>query len=174
MSPANIFPIIVPRSYFASGKFPANSLDLKHPQLSVTWVDLSGPGSMTYIDPETQRGIGLSTHELHRTAMQNLSKAGSLFTHEKVANGTCLWKAMNHEDGLGSSRLLLLDEIATFFPQGFHLAIPERSCGLVLSKGLPPLQEEECSELVHACFTDGTVQMLDGAFPRSSFELTDA
>lgn len=80
---------------------------------------------------------------------------------------------MNHEDGLGSSRLLLLDEIATAFPQGFHLAIPDRSCGLVLNKCLAPSQEEECRELVHSCFKDSTTPMLDGTFPWSSFELAD-
>ncbi len=77
------------------------------------------------------------------------------------------------QSGLGSSRWLLLDEIATAFPDGFHLAIPDRSCGLVLNKCLAPSQEEECGELVHSCFKNSTTPMLDGSFPRSSFELAD-
>jgi hypothetical protein len=39
-----------------------------------------------------------------------------------------------NSDGIGSSRVVLSNELVKAFPNGYYLAFPDRSCGLVITK----------------------------------------
>jgi hypothetical protein len=100
-------------------------------------------------------------------AIRNLCRDTGDFiaTHEKRTNtGRLLWFALMHNDGLGSSRLLLHQKVATEFPQGYWLAIPERSCGLIVSKAMTADELNETETLISNCYENGTTAMSDRLF----------
>jgi hypothetical protein len=76
-----------------------------------------------------------------------------------------------HEDGLGTSRLLLLNELDQAIPGGYWLAIPERSCGIVVPKNVSPMARQEAEEVIENCYRRGTTQMLPGLQEKSDFEI---
>jgi len=105
--------------------------------------------------------------------MRNLRMAGPLATHEKVTDGEVAFRAMMHADGLGTSRLLLLPELAQLFPQGYLCGIPERSCGVVAPRNLPDGVHSQVLAMVNGCYEDGMTPMLSGMFEPDQFEVVD-
>jgi hypothetical protein len=168
------FPVIVPRSYFQLGNWPGPFLYLRHPDLAVTWVELTSPNAMLYVNHERQQEIERSGFDVHATAMANLRRQSRpLATHEKTVGDRIVFGAMMHADGLGTSRLLLLPELDRVLPEGYWLAIPERSCGVVAPKSISPAEREEVLLMVSKCFQEGTIPMLPGLHESNMFEIAD-
>ena len=65
----NVFPIIVPRNYFAHGNWPGRYKFLKHPELAVTWVELF-PGGIAYVNVERHDEIESRGRDIHEIAME--------------------------------------------------------------------------------------------------------
>src|SRR6266699_1550302 len=64
-----------------------------------------------------------------------------------------------NDDGLGSSRLLLTDELARQFPEGYLVALPDRSCGLAISKRLGWNEHREVEAMVADMHKGATTPM---------------
>jgi hypothetical protein len=159
----SVLPVIVPRTYFQLGNWPGRYLLLRHPDLAVTWVELTGPKWMDYVNHDRQREIEQCGLGIHSIAMANLRKQSEKhFTHARTDGERIVFQAMMHEDGLGTSRLLLLPGLKAPFPAGYWVAIPERSCGIVVPKGLPSSEHDEVSQMIAGCHRDGTIPMLPG------------
>jgi hypothetical protein len=170
----SLFPIIVPRSYFRLGNWPGYYRFLRHGELAVTWIELTSPNGMDYVNVERHRHIEATGFDVHATAMANLRRESRpLTTHAKTVGDRTVFQAMMHADGLGTSRLLLLPELSEVFAEGYWLGIPERSCGVVVPKSISSDEYNEMLELVSHCFRDGTTPMLPGLFEPQLFELMD-
>jgi len=169
-----ILPVIVPRTYFQYGNWPGYYKLLRHPQLAITWAETNEPGSMVYVNIEDHKKLEASGQSVHELAMQNLRRAGTLTTHEKIVDGEVIFRAMMHKDGLGTSRLLLLPELAHLFPNGYVCGIPERSCGVVAPRNLPNDSYTQVLQMVNGCFEEGTTPMLSGMLESDQFEVVDA
>ena len=154
-------PLIAPADYFESGAFPAPHQPLYHPDLALTWVLLTEGQTMTYLPKplagEWQaQGLDWATHSL-----ENLRRLDGAITHEKRnANGDLVFVAMMHEDGLGSSRVLLHAELVEVFPEGYRLGIPDRSMAIAFPAGLNGRDLEEVKALIERCYRDATTPML--------------
>src|SRR4249919_211381 len=155
----SILPIIVPRIYFQHGNWQAFYKFLRHPDLAVTWVDISAPDTMLYLNIEAHQALEAAGHDVHELAMRNLRAAGPPTTHDKTVDGSVVFRAMMHGDGLGTSRLLLLPELRNIFPQGYVAGIPERSCGIVAPKGLTEEDHNSVLQMVNGCYEAGTTPM---------------
>jgi len=171
MQLANVLPVIVPRAYFSLGNFPSYCLNLRHPELCVTWVDISTPALITYVTKDAFAKWQLAPTDLHELALENLRKSDQVFTHEKVEAGQCLWKAMMQGDALGSSRLLLSKEINEEFPDGSLAGLPDRSCAFVINSRLDETQAKAAAALVEQCFTGATTPMLSELYPLRLFTI---
>jgi hypothetical protein len=170
-----ILPIIVPRTYFQYGNWPGHYLLLRHPDLAITWVELTGSMGMDYINIDRHAEIEMYGHDVHALAMTNLRRVSDpLATHSKTKGSRSLFHAMMHQDGLGTSRLLLLSELDSCLPQGYWLGIPERSCGVVVPKDITTQERDNALEIVQKCYQDGTTPMLPGLFEREMFEVHHA
>ena len=68
---------------------------------------------------------------------------------------------MMQPDGLGSSRVLMSDELQKLFPEGYSVAIPERSVGMTLSAGASHEYRASFIDVVRNCQQDGITPMLN-------------
>jgi hypothetical protein len=118
---------------------------------------------MTYVRLDVTAAWEARGVNLYDLAMENMreSDAGETWTHETADEWDCLvWVAMMHDDGLGSSRLLCREELEAAFPMGYEVALPDRSCGMVISASATAVQRREFAALVQRCFEGATTPML--------------
>jgi hypothetical protein len=167
-----LFPIIVPRTYFAQGNWPGFHRTLRHPELAVTWVELGDAQMMSYVNKERQRDIESRGEDIHELAMANLRRQSSeLFTHHKAEGDRTLLCVMMHADGLGTSRLLLLPELRQAYSDGFWIGIPERSFGVIVPNSVSAAERNDALELVNRCHREGITPMLRGLHEADGFEV---
>lgn len=169
-----LFPIIIPRKYNKDGRWIGPLKNLRHPELAVTWVTLHEPGTMTYLSFDAAKQLRNSGCDYQAEAMINLRAASKerLYTHHKEEGDNLIFVVAMHEDGLGSSRLLLLPEWTEEFPDGFQFGLPERSCALVIPQSR--VQSSDALEIIQNCYNDGCTSMLPGLHSPTLFELEDS
>ena len=153
----------MPSEYFAHHDFPACYESLAAPDLALTWVELTKSQTMVYVTHERaikwdRAGVAWRTAAV--SGMRDADR-GAFYTHEKrTASGGLAWVAMMHEDGLGSSRLLCRAELANVFPEGYWVALPDRSCGIAISRSLRGGELDEVRAMVSDMHRNATVPML--------------
>jgi len=155
-------PLIVPSEYFASGQFPAPHVPLTAPDLALTCVLLSDPGAMLYVTPDAVDALGQSGIEWRPAALAAMRRSdeGLLWTQDRRdEDGRLLWLEFMNVDGLGSSRLLLRDDLERQFPEGYFVAFPDRSCGLAISKSVDSDVLEELRAMVADMYRHATTPM---------------
>lgn len=166
-----IRPLIVPAEYVSAG-VPAAYVALASPDLALTWVELAVRATMTYVTParaaeweRTDAGWRVKGLDAMRRADD-----GTLWTHEKRGErGELAWIGMMHEDGLGSSRLLLEAELQRTFPEGYLVALPDRSCGMAISRTKANL--DEVSAMVKQMHEGATIPMIPDLLEPSALTL---
>ncbi|PJZ53542.1 hypothetical protein [Leptospira adleri] len=150
----DVYPLIVPSEYFKTGAFPAPQHPLPDERLSLTWV-LLADRSMSYVNPGMSEALRRSGFDLQIDSLRQLKERSTdlIATHEKRRDdGSLLWVAMMHDDGLGSSRLLLASQLNQLFPEGYGIALPERSCGMAFSSKLSVAEKDDVRGIVKKCF----------------------
>jgi hypothetical protein len=163
MSLDTVRPLIVPRDYFDSGQFPAPHERLAASDLALTWVELLEDERMLYITPARAESWDREAPDWREQALNAMRAAdeGRVYTHEKRTSwGDLAWVSMMHDDGLGSSRLLLRAELEMEFPAGYWIALPDRSCGMAISRSLSITEVDELRSLVAKMHRNATTPML--------------
>jgi hypothetical protein len=163
-----VFPVLVPASFFSLGNWPGPFELLQIPGLGLTWAVFQPQQTMRYVDRDIQvywesRGI-----KWRATAMANLRRRSDdrLWTHEFRSDGGELFAvAMMHEDGIGPSRLLLHQRLEALLPEGYVVAVPERSCALVLSARATEAEQAKIHGVAVTCYQNGTAPVLEGFHP---------
>ena len=84
-----------------------------------------------------------------------------------------LWLCFMNSDGIGSSRVLLSTELTKAFPNGYYLAFPDRSCGLVIAKDISDTELKEINDMVKGMYKGATTSMSGQLHPASDFELPE-
>jgi len=168
-----LFPIIVPRRYNKKGNWPGYLTNLKHPMLAVTHVWVQEDQTLMYLNREEHDDLAAHDLDCHAIAMENLraTSTETFYTHMKQVDGILEMVGFMNEDGLGTSRLLLLDRLSEIFPGGCRIGIPERSCGIVISGALNQQTTRSYEDLAGKCYENGNVPMLPGLFDPSQFEI---
>jgi hypothetical protein len=85
-------------------------------------------------------------------AVINLKVASrELWTHQKLRqDGRLVMAIMMHDDGFGSSRILLAGYLQQQFPDGYYVAIPERRIGIVTPSNLSPSERQQIQDLLQS------------------------
>ena len=119
---------------------------------------------MSYLSHSAAEEFATSGLDYAEIAMDNLREASAvhLWTHEKKKGRRITFCASMHEDGLGTSRLLLIDQWKREFPGGVRFGIPERSCGIVVPNSTQGLYLRDAEAFIEGCFSDGNTKMLPG------------
>lgn len=158
-----LFPLIVPSSYLQPGTWDLPFRRLRDPRIFVTWVALHENQTMVYVNRQQMQSWESNKVDVAQIAVSNLrhDTGQYLATREKRSeNGKLHWIAMMHQDGLGSSRVLLSRELQAIFPEGYRIAIPERSCGMAISVEAGEDEKSGFLNSVRNCYEKGTTPML--------------
>ena len=160
----NLLPLIVPVEYAESGVWKLPHSELNARDLILTWVILSEGQTMVYVTAEQVNDWKRREMDWEAIAFENMRQATGehpATQERRDASSKLQWIAMMQADGLGSSSVLMARELSKLFPQGYLLAIPERSVGMAISTDAVPFQRESFMEVVRKCQSAGITKMLD-------------
>ncbi|MCY7369162.1 MAG: DUF4684 domain-containing protein [Chamaesiphon sp.] len=92
-------------------------------------------------------------------AVINLKVASrELWTHRQLRrDGRLLMAIMMHDDGFGSSRILLSGYLQQHFPAGYYVAIPDRRIGIVTPRNLSESERQEIQNLLQSYYDRASV-----------------
>lgn len=131
----HLYPLIVPSSYVSDTTLDLPPHPLPHKNFILTWVSFEADEVMTYLTRAEYQHLEATQPGWQQVAVDNLrhslAENKSLYTHAKVSDDArrVVFLAFMHQDGIGSSRLLLAPEWSQAFPNRYYLALPDRSCG---------------------------------------------
>ena len=170
----DLAPVLVPDSLFQAGEWPGPHELLDVPGLGVTWVILKPQQVKRWVDFDAQRYWDRQGVAWMDRAIQNLrkhSEGSDLWTHEyRRDDGFVFAVAMMHPDGVGPSRILLKDQLDRAFPDGYLVAVPERTCALVLSARASDTEYSKIEGVVEECFRIGTLPTVPGLHEPEGFQ----
>jgi hypothetical protein len=95
----------------------------------------------------------------HQRAVINLKVASrELWTHRKLRqDGSISMALMMHDDGFGSSRILLPGYLQQHFPAGYYVAIPDRRVGIVTPCNLSHHERQETQATIESYYNTASI-----------------
>lgn len=172
----NILPIIVPDSYYKKGIWDLPHQPIEGTTFLLTWVILGSEGSMSYLTRDQYNALDINNTGWQKMTFENLrlsiNENENFFTQYKRSNdGRLLFVSFMNADGIGSSRILLAVELTQAFPDGYYIAIPDRSCGLVVTKNIRPDEIADIRKMLKNMYKNATTAMSDKLFLSETFKL---
>ena len=157
-----VLPVIVPRAFFAVGNWPGPYLNLRHPDLALTWAILRPGQTMSYVNRERaalwlHEGVDWQSRSLSNLAA--CSGDGPWTHHETDAAGGLVFAAMMHSDGLGASRALLRNALTSGLGPHFVVGLPDRSCAVVFRNSTVDIGGQSPAQMVRAMFDNATTPL---------------
>jgi hypothetical protein len=142
---------------------PHQELPLRDYSLSWVIVDRNSNGRVAYQDvtPEMVEVWENEGIDWQQRAVINLKVASQeLWTHQKLRpDGSVVWAIMMHHDGFGSSRTLLSPYLDKYFPDGYYVAIPDRSIGIIIPRDLSIDEMQETQKLLDSWYDTASAPM---------------
>lgn len=154
----DVVPVFVPDSLAEGDVWLGPIVKMQASKLAITWACLMPYQTMQYISYNTAQYWESQNIDWRSQSMENLVRMSEeMGTHSfRRDDETYYGLVMMYEDGIGPSRLLLNGILEELFPEGYLLAIPERSIGVVLSRAASPKEKETVESFVEKCFEEGT------------------
>ena len=132
------------------GNFPHQKLLM--PDYNLTWSILERDGSQCSQEVSAEMVTAWEAAGINwqQRAVINLKVASKeLWTHRKLRqDGSLLMGLMLHDDGFGSSRILLSGYLQQHFPAGYYVAIPDRQIGIVTPRNLSVSERKDTQDLL--------------------------
>jgi hypothetical protein len=160
-------PVFVPAMFLASGRWCGPQIRLRTPDLGLTWAALLPDNVMAYMTFEMQAFWDGQDLDWKKLALRNLAAATNNREGARTlcrADGKPYAIAFLYEDGLGTSRLLLRQSLEQMFPKGYHVAVPERSCGFAFSADVSPAEAATIQNIVDRCHRNGSYPLMPGSY----------
>lgn len=168
---SQLFPLIVPTKLFQGG-VPVAQYVLPLPEFTLAWGVLSEPKAFMYLTVDRADLLDREGGDWQRRAMRNMARSGPVNTHErKNAAGELLWCGLMHGDAFGSSRVLLAPAWERLFPKGYWIAVPDRSCGMILSKSATQEEADEMRSMIAKMYENATTPMSPDVYEPAHLEI---
>jgi hypothetical protein len=167
---AHLLPVFAPAAFFAAGAWCGPHIRLRTGDLGLTWAVLQPDAIMRYVNHDMQAHWDTQGIDWKKLAMRNLAAATNDQDGAQTlcrADGHVYAIAFMYEDGFGTSRLLLRDGLERMFPEGYGVALPERSCGFAFSVNLSAEETGNVMDTVDDCFRDGAYPLVPGSYAAS-------
>ena len=175
-----LYPLIVPRSYVTESVWDLPHHPFPHDDFILTWVLFDADDAMIYLTREDYEYMDAQYPCWQQTAMENmrhsLGESENIYTQFKLSadSRNIISLAFMHQDGIGSSRVLLADELRRAFPTGYALALPDRSCGLIVPQDVTAEELAGVRALVETMYEDATTPMSGALHTPADFALPAA
>ncbi len=179
MSLDNIYPLIVPANYYVKGTRELPHYALPNQSFILTWVTFGSAATMNYLTQEQFQELNNKHDGWQQKSFENLRLSiadnENFFSKYKIgASGRqLLWICFMNGDGIGSSRILLSNELTKAFPNGYYLAFPDRSCGLVIAKDISDKELNEIKDMIKGMHKGATASMSGQLHSGGDFELPE-
>jgi hypothetical protein len=176
----NIFPLIVPTNYYVKGVWELPHYSLPNQSFILTWVVFGSVGSMIYLTQEQYQELNNKYNGWQQKSFENLRKSiavnENFFSQFKTDEGgkQLLWICFMNSDGIGSSRILLSNELTKAFPNGYYVAFPDRSCGLVIANEIGDKDLKEIKDIIKSMYKGATTAMYEHLHSSSDFVLPES
>jgi len=166
-----VLPVFIPSSFVESaGGWPGPCEVLQAASVALAWAVPLPNDTIAYILHETQREWEAQGIDWRARALQNLRDlspeplgTGALFRD----HGETWLISLMYADGLGPSRLLLSDQLERLFPNGYRVAMPERSRGFAFAAELDAEDADTVETLIRNSFSKGERPLSCGIFEPS-------
>ena len=175
----NIFPLVVPISYYNQNTKKMPQYKLANEDYILTWVVLQEGEPMEYVTPYLYKTLGRRMPGWETQTFENLrlsiNENEISFTQHKMSSDgkRIIFIVFLNADGMGSSRVLLQYELGIAFPNGYYIALPDKTCGLVIAKDITKKELEETTKMVQKTFKNAETaisanlhEMQEFALPR--------
>ncbi|HEY1337065.1 MAG TPA: hypothetical protein VGF59_06115 [Bryobacteraceae bacterium] len=164
---SNLFPILVPASFFDHGNWPGPFARLKTSDIGLTWTVLLPSQTMRYVNFEMAQhweacGIDWKDLALRNLARETETKEGARELRRTTGEVSAI--AFMFEDGLGPSRLLFRNGLSQLFSAGYRVALPEMSCGIAFAIDLEGEDLATVQGVIDNCFQNGTRPLVSGSY----------
>jgi hypothetical protein len=162
-----LLPVFAPAEFFTTGTWCGPHTKLRAPSLGLTWAVLMPYAVMQYVNRQMQEHWDAQRLDWKRLAMSNLTRQTNDHPGARTLcrpGGKVYAIAFMFQDGLGTSRLLLRDGLGKMFPQGYRVALPERSAGFAFAADLTPEESRTVMRTVKECFRQGTNPLVADTF----------
>ena len=165
MNIEKILPLIVPGNYFnkKTGDLPNHKFANK--DFMLTWVAFDAEGVMGYLTKKEYKTLDDTYYDWQMQAFENLrlsiNEDEIFFTQHKMSSDgkRVLFIVFLNADGIGCSRVLFSSELSETFPNGYYIAIPDRSCGLIVAKDVTAKELDEITEMVKKTFANAAMPL---------------
>jgi hypothetical protein len=148
-----IYPLIVPTSY-ASSSWDLPNYKFPNTDYMLTWVLFRSEGTMTYITREKFDTFNATFENWEQITFENLrdstGPSDNFFQHYRTSetDNSLSFIFFSNEDGIGSSRILFSHEFEQTFPEGYQVAMPDRSVGIVISKNISSAEQKVLQKII--------------------------
>ena len=164
LSPAELdtrelLPVFLPASFFDGGKWPGPHTRLRTGSIGLAWAIRLPGNNLRYVNHAMQAMWEAKGVDWKTLAMNNLSRYTENLPGPRTlrrVDGVVFAVAFLYDDGLGPSRLLFRGTLSQMFPQGYRVAIPERSCGFAFASDLSREEQSQVEGVIHHCYHHGT------------------
>ncbi len=155
---SKVVPVFIPSSFVEDADWAGPYTTLRAQSVALTWAVLLPGEAIRYVLHEMQREWEARGIDWKARALKNLHElspeplgTGALFRDD----GETWLISLMYSDGLGPSRLLLTDQLEGLFPNGYRVALPERSRGFAFSAELDLEDADTVESLIHNSYSKG-------------------
>ncbi|MGB6944386.1 MAG: hypothetical protein WBE37_18435 [Bryobacteraceae bacterium] len=157
-SVSQVVPLFIPSSFVEAADWPGPYAALRAQSVALTWAVVLPDQAIRYVPHEMRREWEARGIDWKTRALDNLRElspepvgTGALFRD----NGETWLISLMHSDGLGPSRLLLTDQLEGLFPNGYRVALPERSRGFAFAAELDAEDADTVESLIQSSYWKG-------------------
>ena len=172
-----IYPLIVPSTYYIAGTWDLPHQNFPNKDYILTWVFFKAESSMTYITRADFELLNANHTNWQQIAFENLRNSldteESFYTSFRISenDNKLSFLVFSNLDGIGSSRILLSYEFDQAFPEGYNVAMPDRSCGLIISNNLSSVEHKILEDVIKEYYGCTGTPMSSTVMQPSDFSL---
>lgn len=177
MNVEKILPLIVPASAGNKNSTRLPYHKFVNKDFILTWIGFNADGVMSFLTQKEYKHLDDTYYDWQMQAFENLrlsiNEDEIFFTQHKMSSDgkRIIFIVFLNADGIGCSRVLFSNELAETFPNGYYIAIPDRSCGLIIAKDVTLEELDEIKAMVKKTYASAATPLSALLYDAGEFAL---